>query len=76
MIIQQGNAMTQVFIGDCQDSMKTMGDRSINTCVTSPPYFGLRSYLPGTVVLRKYVPDDILAELVSLGIKPIDLTKA
>ncbi|TKK29530.1 site-specific DNA-methyltransferase [Pseudomonas sp. CFBP13528] len=38
--------MTQhrVLIGDCIESMQKLQDQSVNTCVTSPPYFGLRDY--------------------------------
>lgn len=34
--------------GDCRDSMRQMisDGVKVQTCVTSPPYFGLRSYLP------------------------------
>lgn len=31
--------------GDCIDWLKTLPESSVHTCVTSPPYFGLRSYL-------------------------------
>jgi len=34
----------KVLIGDCRDTLKTLPEQSVNTCVTSPPYFGLRSY--------------------------------
>lgn len=30
--------------GDCLASLKDMADRSVQMCVTSPPYFGLRDY--------------------------------
>lgn len=33
-----------VHVGDCLQSMKQMPDQSVNCCVTSPPYFGLRDY--------------------------------
>jgi DNA modification methylase len=35
---------TQILNGDCIEMMKTLPDRSVNCCVTSPPYFGLRDY--------------------------------
>lgn len=34
----------QILIGDCRETMKSIDDNSINCCVTSPPYFGLRDY--------------------------------
>jgi DNA modification methylase len=30
--------------GDCIEGMKTLPDGCVHTCITSPPYFGLRSY--------------------------------
>jgi len=30
--------------GDCLDVLRTLEAGSVQTCVTSPPYFGLRSY--------------------------------
>ena len=32
--------------GDCRDTLKTLPENSVHCCVTSPPYWGLRSYLP------------------------------
>lgn len=31
-------------IGDCLEQLRTLPDESVNCCVTSPPYFGLRDY--------------------------------
>ena len=36
--------------GDCIDVLKTLPDNSIDCCVTSPPYYGLRDYGTGTWV--------------------------
>ncbi len=47
-------------------------DNCVDCCVTSPPYFGLRSYLPNAVRLRDDLTDEereyVLAELSRLGI--------
>lgn len=32
--------------GDCRHILKTLPDCSVHACITSPPYWGLRSYLP------------------------------
>lgn len=68
--------MDKVFFGDCRDTMRKLladGVR-VQMCVTSPPYFGLRSYLPNGVRLKHDLPDDVrksvIAELASLGIRP------
>ena len=40
--------MTAKFItGNAIDALKTLPDDFIHCCVTSPPYFGLRSYDSG-----------------------------
>lgn len=36
--------MIEVIKGDCIESLKKLDDQSINTCITSPPYWGLRNY--------------------------------
>lgn len=36
----------RVLQGDCRDVLRTLPNNSVQCCVTSPPYFGLRSYLP------------------------------
>lgn len=34
----------QILQGDCRELLTTLPEKSIHTCVTSPPYFGLRDY--------------------------------
>lgn len=34
----------QILQGDCIEMMRTLPDGCVRTCVTSPPYFGLRDY--------------------------------
>ena len=33
-----------VLVGDCIAGMRTLEAGSVHTCITSPPYFGLRDY--------------------------------
>lgn len=48
----------KVMLGDCIDSMKSMSDQSVNCCVTSPPYFGLRDYgVDGQIGLEQTAPE-------------------
>lgn len=35
---------TQIIVGDCLEELKKLPDESVNCCVTSPPYWGLRDY--------------------------------
>ncbi len=39
-------SITRILVGDCRETLRGLADGSIQTCVTSPPYLGLRSYLP------------------------------
>ena len=34
----------KIIQGDCIHSLQKLQDQSINTCITSPPYWGLRDY--------------------------------
>ena len=34
----------KILQGDCIELLKKLEDQSINTCITSPPYWGLRNY--------------------------------
>lgn len=53
-------------IGDCVEQMGLLRDQSINTCVTSPPYFGLRDYgVDGQIGLED-TPDAYVARLVEV----------
>jgi DNA modification methylase len=56
----------QVIIGDCIEGMRTLPDQSVHTCVTSPPYFGLRDYgMAGQIGLED-TPDTFVARLVEV----------
>ena len=63
-----------IFCGDALSVLQNLPDESVQCCVTSPPYWGLRSYLPDRVVLKKDAPKWVLNEIESLGILPIDNT--
>lgn len=59
-----GNAT--LYLGDCIESMSTMPDASVHTCVTSPPYFGLRDYgVDGQIGLEQ-TPDEYVARMVDV----------
>lgn len=53
----------KIYQGDCLEVLKTFPDNSIDCCVTSPPYWGLRAY-PGT---EKLWPDGWYGQL---GLEP------
>lgn len=56
----------QVLIGDCIGSMRSIPEKSINCCVTSPPYFGLRDYgVEGQIGLEE-TPEDYVQRMVEV----------
>ena len=36
--------VNKVYVGNCLDVLKTFPDESLDMCITSPPYWGLRDY--------------------------------
>lgn len=38
----------ELLCGNAIDKLRSLSDKSVNTCVTSPPYYGLRDYGTGT----------------------------
>ena len=55
-----------ILVGDCREMLMTIPDGSINCCVTSPPYFGLRDYgVDGQIGLEQ-TPAEYVAELVQV----------
>ena len=56
----------QILVGDCREQLKTLPEKSVHTCVTSPPYFGLRDYGMADQIGLEQTPDAFVAELVSV----------
>jgi len=56
----------RLLIGDCRETLKTLPDASVNCCVTSPPYYGLRDYgVDGQIGLEQ-TPEAYVAEMVAV----------
>ena len=56
----------QVIQGDTRDGLRSMPERSVHTCVTSPPYWGLRDYgVDGQIGLEES-PEQYVAQLVEV----------
>jgi DNA modification methylase len=64
----------KILQGDCLQQLKTLPDKTIQCCVTSPPYYGLRSYLPDVVRLKNDAPEWVIKKLTDMGIYPLDYT--
>lgn len=52
--------------GDCRDVLRTLPDKSVHCCITSPPYFGLRDYGMADQIGLEPTPDEFIAELVAV----------
>lgn len=52
--------------GDCLEVLQTMPDGCVHTCVTSPPYFGLRDYGHDGQIGLESTPDEYVARLVDV----------
>ena len=52
--------------GDCRETLKSLPDKSVNCCVTSPPYFGLRDYGHDGQIGLESTPDQFVAEMVAV----------
>lgn len=60
------SAQVTLYQGDCLEVMRSLPDESINCCVTSPPYWGLRDYgVDGQIGLES-TPQEFVAKMVEV----------
>ena len=52
--------------GDCREMLRTLEAGSVRTCITSPPYFGLRDYGHDGQIGLEQTPEDYVNELVEV----------
>jgi site-specific DNA-methyltransferase (adenine-specific) len=58
--------MIKILHGSCLDRLKDLEDQSINTCITSPPYWGLRDYGEGKQLGLEETPEEFVNNLVEV----------
>ena len=58
--------MNTIYVGDALDVLRTLPDESVQTCITSPPYFGLRDYGCDGQIGLEPTPDKYVAALVEV----------
>ena len=65
----------KILVGNCAEVLKTLPRNHFNCCVTSPPYFSLRSYFPDAVQMRSDLTKEeveyVKSEISKYGIEPI-----
>jgi len=58
--------LNKIYNMDCMEGLKQLPDNSINCCVTSPPYWGLRDYgVEGQLGLES-TPEEYVAKMVEV----------
>jgi DNA modification methylase len=57
---------TTVLTGDCRQLLATLADGSVHSCVTSPPYYGLRDYGVDGQMGLEGSPDEFVAGMVAV----------
>ena len=60
------DAQTTLYHGDALDVLRTLPDASVNCCVTSPPYFGLRDYGVAGQIGAEASPAEFVTALVAV----------
>src|SRR3974390_998869 len=60
-----GNTFT-IIPGDCLVALQSLPDESVNCCVTSPPYWGLRDYGAKGQIGLEPTPEDYVERLVQV----------
>jgi hypothetical protein len=56
----------RIIVGDALASLASLPDGSVQSCVTSPPYFGLRDYGVDGQIGLEASPDEYVARLVAV----------
>jgi DNA modification methylase len=54
------------YTGDCRHVLQSMPEASVNCCVTSPPYWGLRDYGHDRQIGLEQTPEDYVKHLVEV----------
>jgi site-specific DNA-methyltransferase (adenine-specific) len=63
---QEKGVGIKILHGSCLDRLKDLEDQSINTCITSPPYWGLRDYGEGEQLGLEETPEAFVENLVKV----------
>jgi DNA modification methylase len=54
------------YVGDCRELLKRLPDGCVQTCITSPPYWGLRDYGVNGQLGLEPTPEQFVASLVDV----------
>lgn len=67
-LAQQNKFTNKISIGDCRETMRRWAEDGVKvqTCVTSPPYFGLRDYGHDGQIGLEQTPEQYIAAMVEV----------
>lgn len=60
------SSTARIIVGDNRDTLYTLPASSVQTCITSPPYWGLRDYGHGDQIGLEQTPDQYVQQLVDV----------
>lgn len=66
MAMTQQKTLWQIIQGDCMTGLKAMPSASVQCCITSPPYWGLRDYGHDGQMGLESTPDTYVAQMVAV----------
>jgi DNA modification methylase len=58
--------VSKIICGDAAEALKSLSSESVNMCVTSPPYYGLRDYGEEKQIGIEQTPDEYIARLIKV----------
>jgi DNA modification methylase len=56
----------RILTGDCRETLRTLPADSVQCCVTSPPYWGLRDYGHAGQLGLEQTPEEYVARMVDV----------
>ena len=65
-ILDAQHADVEILVGDNRDILPKIASRSVQCCVTSPPYWGLRDYQHSAQIGAEQSPEDYVKNLVEV----------
>ena len=57
---------TEIIVGNCLDVLPTLEEQSVHTCITSPPYWGLRDYGTAEQLGLEETPEEYVENMVQV----------
>ena len=66
VVLEVDMKTNHIYIGDCIEVMRKFPGESINCCITSPPYWGLRDYGHEEQLGLEKTPEEYVTKIVEV----------